>query len=234
MLVPREMTNSEKKMKALLVEKQSHDTHRAMLQEGFVVETANNTKEADSKVRLADYKVIILEMDNPGADGLSVLKEWRRGGIDSYVVVTTPNNNVTNRVNALDAGADDCVAKPYHMDELMARLRTFIRRGQQNRNTSQRIFDLEIDAANRVVKRAGKLIPLTPREFDLLSFLAKHRGKAVTRPMIREHLYDGNDEQTSNVVDVYIRYLRKKIDQGSNWPLILTSWGEGYMLRGDS
>ena len=96
-----------------------------------------------------------------------------------------------------------------------------------------RVFDLEIDTASRTVKRAGKAIHLTPREYALLQFLAFHRGKVVTRSMIWEHLYDEHDENTSNVVDVYIRYLRNKIDKDFDPPLILTRWGEGYMLRGE-
>jgi DNA-binding response OmpR family regulator len=117
---------------------------------------------------------------------------------------------------------------------LLARLRALIRRSHQIKDPQLRIFDLEIDTSARTVKRGGQSIHLTPREFALLQFLAYHRGKVVTRSMIWEHLYDEYDENTSNVVDVYIRYLRTKIDKGFETPLILTRWGEGYMLRGES
>jgi DNA-binding response OmpR family regulator len=108
-----------------------------------------------------------------------------------------------------------------------------IRRGHQQKDPVLRCYDLEIHTAARKVLRAGREVHLTPREYALLEFLAFHRGKVVTRSMIWEHLYDEYDENTSNVVDVYIRYLRNKIDKGFDPPLILTRWGEGYMLRGD-
>ena len=115
----------------------------------------------------------------------------------------------------------------------MARMRALIRRGHQVKDPILRVHDLEIDTAARTVKRGGQSIHLTPREYALLQFLAFHRGKVVSRSMIWEHLYDEHDENTSNVVDVYIRYLRTKIDKGFDPPLILTRWGEGYMLRGE-
>ena len=108
-----------------------------------------------------------------------------------------------------------------------------VRRGHEIKDPVIRVHDLEIDTTARIVKRAGQAIHLTPREFALLQFLAFHRGKVVTRSMIWEHLYDEHDENTSNVVDVYIRYLRNKIDKDFEMPLILTRWGEGYLLRGE-
>ncbi|MFQ3594007.1 MAG: response regulator transcription factor, partial [Gemmataceae bacterium] len=131
------------------------------------------------------------------------------------------------------SGADDYMTKPYQLSELLARLRALIRREHQIKDPVIRIYDLEIDTASRMVKRAGQSISLTPREYALLEFLAFHRGKVVTRRMIWDHLYDEQDESTSNVVDVYIRYLRNKIDKNFEPPLILTRWGEGYMMRGE-
>jgi DNA-binding response OmpR family regulator len=125
------------------------------------------------------------------------------------------------------------MTKPFQLEELLARLRALIRRGHQIKDPVLRVHDLEIDTSARTVKRGGQAIHLTPREYALLQFLAYHRGKVVSRSMIWEHLYDEHDENTSNVVDVYIRYLRNKIDKGFNPPLILTRWGEGYLLRGE-
>jgi DNA-binding response OmpR family regulator len=202
-------------------------------EEGFAVDVALDAEEGDFKARTASYDVIVLDMMLPGKDGLSLLKEWRRSGLTAHVLMLTARGGIEDKVKGLDSGADDYLTKPFSWEELMARLRALIRRGHQVKDPVIRIYDLEIDTASHVVKRGGQLIELTPREYSLLEFLAFHRGKVVTRTMIWEHLYDDTDENTSNVVDVYIRYLRKKIDHGFDPPLILTRWGEGYMLRGE-
>jgi DNA-binding response OmpR family regulator len=125
------------------------------------------------------------------------------------------------------------LTKPFELEELLARLRALIRRGHQVKDPLLKVHDLSIDTSARTVKRAGKSIHLTPKEYALLEFLAFHAGKVVTRSMIWEHLWDEHDESVSNVVDVYIRYLRNKIDKDFSPPLILTRWGEGYMLRAE-
>lgn len=140
---------------------------------------------------------------------------------------------VEDKVKGLDLGADDYLVKPFELNELLARVRALVRRGHQAKDPVIKIHDLEIDTGAKMVRRAGKEIYLTPREFALLRFLAYHRGKVVSRSMIWEHLYDENDDNTSNVVDVYIRYLRNKIDKNHSPQLILTRWGEGYMIKGD-
>jgi DNA-binding response OmpR family regulator len=147
--------------------------------------------------------------------------------------VLTARGSIEDKVKGLDSGADDYLTKPFELEELLARLRALIRRGHAVKDPIIRVHDLEIDTASRTVRRAGQVIHLTPREYALLEFLAFHRGKVVSRPLIWEHLYDEQDESTSNVVDVYIRYLRQKIDKGFDPPLIITRWGEGYMLLGD-
>jgi DNA-binding response OmpR family regulator len=202
-------------------------------EEGFAVDTAYDGEEGNFKAQTASYDVIILDLMLPKEDGLSLLQRWRRGGLKTHVLVLTARGSMEDKVKGLDLGADDYLTKPFQLEELLARLRALIRRGHQVKDPVLRICDLEIDTASRTVKRGGQAIHLTPREFALLQFLAYHRGKVVSRTMIWEHLYDEHDETTSNVVDVYIRYLRTKIDKGFHPPLILTRWGEGYMLRGD-
>ena len=223
-------------MRLLLVEDHkplARALKQGLEEEGFAVDVAYDGEEGDYKARSAEYDVIILDLMLPKQDGLTLLQRWRRSGVQTHVLVLTARGSMEDKVKGLNLGADDYLTKPFQLEELLARLRALVRRGHQVKDPLIRVFDLEIDTAARTVKRAGKPIHLTPREYGLLHYLAYHRGKVVTRSMIWEHLYDEHDENTSNVVDVYIRYLRNKIDKGFDPPLILTRWGEGYMLRGE-
>ena len=223
-------------MKILLAE-DYYPLARALKQgleeEGYAVDWAKDGEEANVKAHGMPYDVIVLDLMLPKVDGLTLLQGWRKDGLSSHVLILTAKDQLPDKIKGLDLGADDYLTKPFEMDELLARIRALIRRGHQVKDPILRVHDLEIDSAARSVKRGGKRIHLTPREYALLEFLAFHRGKVVTRPMIWDHLYDEEDENTSNVVDVYIRYLRNKIDKGFDKPLILTRWGEGYMLRGE-
>jgi len=202
-------------------------------EEGFAVDVAYDGEEADHKATGTNYDVIILDMMLPKKDGATLLKSWRSAGLQTHVIVLTALGTLEDKVKGLDIGADDYLTKPFELEELLARVRALIRRQHQAKDPVLRVHDLTIDTASRDVRRGGQSIHLTPREYALLEFLAFHCGKVVTRTMIWEHLYDEHDESTSNVVDVYIRYLRNKIDKGFPVPLILTRWGEGYMLRGE-
>jgi DNA-binding response OmpR family regulator len=202
-------------------------------EEGFAVDVAFDGEEADFKVRTAEYDAVILDVMLPKKDGLTLLKDWRQTGLKTHILMLTARGTLEDKVRGLDSGADDYLTKPFELEELLARLRALIRRGHEVKDPIIRVHDLEIDTATRTVKRGGQPIRLTPREYALLQFLAFHRGRVVSRTMIWEHIYDENDENTSNVVDVYIRYLRNKVDKGFDTPLILTRWGEGYMLLGD-
>jgi DNA-binding response OmpR family regulator len=223
-------------MRVLLIEDHK-PLQRALKQgleeEGFAVDAASDGEEGDFKARSAEYDVIILDVMLPREDGLSLLQRWRKSGLTTHVLILTARGGIEDKVRGLNLGADDYLTKPFELEELLARLRALIRRGHQVKTPVLRIQDLEIDTSSRSVKRGDQAIHLTPREYALLEFLAFHRGTVVTRTMIWEHLYDERDENTSNVVDVYIRYLRNKIDKGFDPPLILTRWGEGYLLRGD-
>lgn len=223
-------------MRILLVEDHkplSRALKRGLEEEGFAVDVAEDGEEADYKARGASYDVIVLDLMLPKVDGLTLLRSWRKNEIKTHVLILTAKDTTEDKVKGLDLGADDYLTKPFQLEELLARLRALVRRSHQVKDPVLRVRDLEIDTAARVVRRGSKTIHLTPREYALLQFLAFHRGKVVTRTMIWEHLYDEYDENTSNVVDVYIRYLRTKIDHDFEKKLILTRWGEGYMLRGD-
>ncbi len=222
-------------MRLLLVEDHKplvRALRQGLEEEGFAVDVAYDGDEADHKAVSTNYDAIILDLMLPKKDGLTLLKGWRAAGIKSHVLILTARGTLEDKVKGLDIGADDYLTKPFELDELLARIRALIRRRHQAKDPILRVYDMTIDTASRVVKRNGQSIHLTPREYALLEFLAFHQGKVVTRTMIWEHLYDEHDESTSNVVDVYIRYLRNKIDKGFNPPLIMTRWGEGYMLRG--
>ena len=223
-------------MKILLVEDHkllSRSLKQALEEDGFAVDLAVAGDEADAKARGAIYDVVILDLMLPKIDGLTLLKGWRKDGFTFHVLILTAMGTLEDKVLGLNLGADDYLPKPFELTEFLARVRALVRRGHQAKDPILRIHDLEIDTGARSVRRAGKDIYLTPREFSLLRFLCYHRGKVVTRSMVWEHLYDENDDNTSNVVDVYIRYLRKKIDKNFTPPLILTRWGEGYMIKGD-
>ena len=223
-------------MKILLVEDHkllSRSLKQALEEDGFAVDLAVAGDEADAKARGAIYDVVILDLMLPKIDGLTLLKGWRKDGFTFHVLILTAMGTLEDKVLGLNLGADDYLPKPFELTEFLARVRALVRRGHQAKDPILRIHDLEIDTGSRSVRRAGKDIYLTPREFSLLRFLCYHRGKVVTRSMVWEHLYDENDDNTSNVVDVYIRYLRNKIDKNFTPPLILTRWGEGYMIKGD-
>ncbi len=224
-------------MRLLLVEDQAallKALRQGLEEEGYAVDTAADGEDADAKARSTNYDVIVLDIMLPKIDGLTLLKNWRSAGVKSHILMLTARGGTDAKVMGLDSGADDYLTKPFELDELFARVRALVRRGHQVKSPLITVHDLTIDTAAREVQRAGQVIHLTPREYALLEFLAFHAGKVVTRTMIWEHLYDEYDENTSNVVDVYIRYLRNKIDKGFDSPLIQTKWGEGYMLRGET
>jgi DNA-binding response OmpR family regulator len=219
-------------MVVLLLESNPKPLQRALEKKGLRVEVAASVASADRAVRSTHPDVIVIEQDLLTGDGLALVRRWRNAGIKAHVLVLGTRGNLQNKLDAFSQGADDLVIKPYAIDELADRLSAV---GQHTEPTDGAVVfvgALEINSSTRTVKRHGKRIDLTPREFDLLEYLAANRGKTVSRSMIRDHLYEGRVGGRSNVVDVYIRYLRKKIDTGFEPALILTCRGEGYMLRG--
>lgn len=176
------------------------------------------------------YDVIVLDLMLPSTDGVEILRRLRTAGSAVQVLVLTARDSVADRVKVLDLGADDYLIKPFAFDELLARLRTLTRRAYGGKSSRLTIADLELDLAARQASRAGVAIELTPREYALLELLANRHGTVVTREEIREHCYGFSDDAGSNVIDVYIGYLRRKIDTKGVTPLIHTRRGHGYLF----
>lgn len=204
---------------------------QGLREEGFAVDIATDGEEGLWYAESNPYDVIVLDLTLPKLDGLELLRHIRRKGIASHVICLTARGATEDKVHALNLGADDYLAKPFAFEELLARVRSLCRRAYQRKDPIIRVADLEINTASRTVRRGGRAIQLSAREYALLEFLAFHTGEVVTRTMIWDHLYDFADESTSNVVDVYVCLLRKKIDGGSRRPLIHTRRGEGYILE---
>lgn len=222
-------------MKLLLVEDDAL-LHRSLLQglheAGYVVDSARDGEEASHFLRTGEYDGAVLDWMLPKISGLEVLRRHRASGGSTPVLVLTARDAASDTVEALDAGADDYLVKPFEFAVLLARLRSLVRRKYQKSASSIHISDLEVDLARREVRRSGELIALTPREFSLLELLALNSDRVVSRREIWSRLYDEDSEGVSNTVDVYVSYLRRKIDRGRT-PLIETRRGQGYMLRGE-
>ena len=197
---------------------------------GFSVDVAINGKEGLWHAQSGEHDVIILDLMLPEVDGLTILKELRAAKSEAHVLVLTAKDNVHDRIQGLNLGADDYLTKPFVFGELLARVRALVRRKYNEKNPVLQISDLEIDTRSRDVKRGGELLELTPKEYALLEFLALRAGEVVTRSDIWQHVYDFHSETQSNVVDVYISYLRKKVDQDGMPKLIHTRRGHGYVL----
>lgn len=199
-------------------------------EEGYAVDLTGDGNEALHWAQANPYDCIVLDVMLPGRDGWSVLQALRRGGSKAPVLMLTARDAIEDRVRGLNSGADDYLVKPFAWDELVARVRALVRRGHDQKSPVMRIGDLEIDTAAKQVRRGGKSVNLSAKEYALLEYLAHREGRVVSRSEIWDHLYDQADEATSNVVDVYIGYLRNKIDKEWEVKLIHTRRGMGYVL----
>lgn len=199
-------------------------------EEGYAVDLTQDGNEAMHLAQTNPYDGIVLDIMLPGKDGWTILKTLRQRNITIPVLCLTARDGVEDRVKGLDLGADDYLVKPFAWTELTARVRAMIRRGHGKNSAILRTNDLEIDTATKAVRRGGTPIALSAREFSLLEYLAHRKGQVVSRTDIWEHLYDQHDEAASNVVDVYIGYLRAKIDKDFPLKLIQTRRGQGYVL----
>ena len=204
---------------------------QGLREEGYAVDLARTGDEALAMARSGEaYDCVVLDIMLPGRDGWSVLKALRQRGTSTPVIFLTAKDAVDDRVRGLDMGADDYVVKPFNWAELLARVRAAIRRPHGHKGATLTVNDLEIDTVAKTVRRAGKSVELTAREYALLEYLAHREGQVVSRTDIWEQLYGQEDATTSNVVDVYIGYLRGKIDRDHPVKLIHTRRGLGYVL----
>lgn len=208
---------------------------RGLVEGGYAVDTSGEGIEALGLAISEPYDVIVLDVMLPGLDGFEVCRRLREKGIWTPVLMLTARDAVTDRVAGLDGGADDYLIKPFAFEELLGRLRALLRRGASERPAVLRCGPLSLDPATRVVKCDDVLIELSAKEFGLLEFLLRHKGQVVARTTIIEHVWDYNYDGFSNVVDVYVRYLRAKIDRRFDLDLLQTVRGAGYRLAcGDS
>ncbi|MBE3583313.1 MAG: response regulator transcription factor [Limnochordaceae bacterium] len=208
---------------------------RRLREEGLAVDWAADGDEANTMVELTRYDLIILDWLLPGRDGVTLLRQWRQHRVFTPVLILTARDQVDNRVEGLDAGADDYLVKPFAFPELLARVRALLRReAAYQRDPVLRVGNLELDTVHRVVKRAGNTIELTNKEYAILEYLMRHPGQVLTRTQIAEHVWDYDFTGSSNVVDVYIYNLRRKIGDEGEPRVIRTIRGAGYQLRGSS
>jgi DNA-binding response OmpR family regulator len=198
--------------------------------EGYAVDLTFDGNEALHLASSNPYDAVILDIMMPGRDGFGIIQTLRRRDVHTPILCLTARDAVTDRVKGLDLGADDYLVKPFAWEELLARLRSMVRRGHGHKSPIISVGDLEIDTARKSARRAGRNIDLSAREYALLEYLAHRQGQVVSRSDIWEHLYDQHDETTSNVVDVYIGYIRSKIDRDFPTKLIHTRRGQGYLL----
>jgi len=203
---------------------------RGLESEQYAVDVAADGEDAQTLIEAANFDLIILDLGLPKVDGLDVLKHIRNRRPSPPVLILSGRARVEDRVKGLDLGADDYLTKPFSFSELAARVRALLRRNPKPLDIILRVGDLELDRAERVVRRAGRRIELTPREFALLEYLMRNAGRSVTRAMIIEHVWNFSFDTMTNVVDVYINYLRKKVDQGFEQKLIHTVRNVGYQL----
>jgi DNA-binding response OmpR family regulator len=221
-------------MRILVVEddkKTAEFIFKAFKSEGFAVDLLPNGNDALVAVSTIPYDVVVLDIMLPGRDGLSLVQQWRAHGNNTPVLLLSARSEVSERVAGLDVGADDYLAKPFALSELVARVRALGRRGAEAKPASLQVRDLTLDTLTRTAMRGGIKIDLTTREYRLLEYLMRQAGRICTRMMILEKVWDYSFDPGSNVVDVYVRKLREKIDTGFEPKLMHSVRGVGYVIK---
>jgi two-component system OmpR family response regulator len=222
-------------VRILLVEdevKMARAIRRGLEQETYSVDVCADGDDALRRSLDNEYDAIVLDVMLPGRDGFSVCREMRTHGRWAPILMLTARDAVEDRIRGLDAGADDYLVKPFAFGELLARVRAMMRRGTPERPTTLQVDEFVLDPATHMVRRGDEPIDLTPKEFALLEFMMRHPDEVLSRTRILEHVWDMNYSGFSNVVDVYVGYLRRKLDLPSGPTFILTVRGVGYQLSG--
>jgi two-component system, OmpR family, copper resistance phosphate regulon response regulator CusR len=220
-------------MKILIVEDESKTAaylRRGLQENGFVADVANRGDDGAHLAESGTYELIILDVMLPGRDGWSIVAELRRRQITTPVLFLTARDGVHDRVKGLELGADDYLVKPFAFSELLARVRSILRRGPVRQLSVLKSADIELDLARHRATRAGRALELTPKEFQLLALLMRHAGEVLSRTLIAEQVWDINFDSDSNVVEVHMRRLRGKVDDPFDRKLIHTVRGVGYVL----
>jgi two-component system copper resistance phosphate regulon response regulator CusR len=219
-------------MRILVVEDESRIADflsRGLVSAGYAVDVAATGGSAIDMIHSTDYDLVILDLGLPDVDGLTVLQKIRNRKVSPPVLILSARDAVDDRVKGLEGGADDYLVKPFAFVELLARVRVLLRRGQPTPEKLQ-VGDLSLDCIRRKVSRDGENIELAPKEFSILEYLMRNRGRPLSRTMIVEHVWDMDYDGLTNIVDVYIRHLRSKIDDKWQQKMIQTVRGIGYML----
>lgn len=204
---------------------------RGLLEEAYAVDVAYDGEEGQFLAETNSYDLIVLDIMMPKKDGLQVCRELRSAGVNTPILMLTAKDTVEDRVRGLDSGADDYLVKPFAFSELLARVRALLRRGAQSRSPELKVGDLLLNTSTREVRRGGRLVELTNKEYAILAYLMHHPNVVVSRTMIEEHAWDYDYDSMSNLVDVYIRRLRQKLGDNDGKELIQTVRGVGYRLR---
>lgn len=203
---------------------------KGLREEQYAVDVCTNGIDALYYAQINTYDVIILDVMLPGKDGFTVCREMRQNSILTPIIMLTAKDSVEDKVIGLSEGADDYLTKPFSFEELLARIRALLRRSQDYKTKALKVGDLEMEPLRHLVTRSGKKINLTGKEYALLEYLMRNKGRVVTQSMIIEHVWDMNYEGISNLVNVYISHLRKKIDKNAKIKLIHTIRGYGYKI----
>ena len=220
-------------MRILVVEdnpKMLASIEKGLREQGYAVAAKSSGREGEELATLETFDAIILDVMLPDRDGVEICRNLRKRGVKTPILMLTALSGTDDKVKGLDAGADDYLGKPFEYSELQARVRALLRRGQASESTKLAFSNIQMDLASRQVKRDDIDLKLTPKEFALLEYMVRHPQRVLSRTEIGEHVWDMNFDPFSNVIDVYISMLRKKVDKGFERQLIHTVVGTGYML----